>query len=208
MKLHEIAQPQQLDEVNWRKALATGAVAASAMLPGSTAQNDNIRPPTPQQQAAMQTLKRNQGIDNLTKIVLQKYKVNPEQAKQIATLAQDNAKATFPKAADILAIVGIESSFRPEAVSGLAKDPARGLMQVRPKATGLAPDALDSIEQQIQAGTNILSKYYDRLKSVPDAVHAYNIGIGNFIRQTKMNPKYIDKFNAERDRYSSVSPTM
>jgi hypothetical protein len=58
------------------------------------------------------------------------------------------------------------------------------------------------IESQIKMGADILSKYYRILNHrVDDAVHAYNIGLGN-LRRGRHNPQYIAKFKNERRLYA------
>lgn len=211
MKLEELLTEEQLNELNLRKALATGALAASAAFAPNNATTPNEQPPSAEQVAAQRKayaeLEQRRGIDKLAQIAMSKYKgLSPTEAKEIAALATKYAKPSFPKAADILSIIGIESSFRPEAVSGLKKDPARGLMQVRPKTWGMDIEALAKIEDQIRIGTDILHKYFKRVGDKESAVHAYNIGMRNFLNQTGLNPKYVTKFNKERQLYDQNAP--
>lgn len=142
-------------------------------------------------------------IKSLAKTVKSKYKhVSDEFATHVATMAKKHEKATFPKAKDILAIAGIESSFNPNAKSGLRKDPAIGLTQVRPKTWGIDKNELATPEQQIKKGAEILHQYHQRLGGdVEAAVHSYNVGITNFKRQKGLNPKYVEKFKKERELY-------
>jgi len=208
MKLHEIVTEQELiSEVNWRSALAAGTIAASAMAPSHLTAN-KAPDHSPAQVAAMQKLYHNQGIDQLSRIIQKKYKgVDDQTARQIADLAQKHAKPGFPRAVDILSVIGIESSFRPTAVSQLKNDPARGLMQMRPGVWGLKKSDLATIEKQIERGADVLHQYYEKLGSAKDALHAYNIGITNLRKNKGLNPKYVDKFRKEREQYDTFSPS-
>lgn len=74
-------------------------------------------------------------------------------------------------------------------------------MQVRPKTNGIEPHELLTIEGQIKHGVNILHNNYNRLKNVKDAVHAYNVGVGNIKKEGKQNFDYVHKFTKEREHY-------
>lgn len=139
----------------------------------------------------------------LAQAIIDKYKVDSKFAVSVAALAQKYEKPTFPKAEDILAISGIESSFRPGAVSKLKVDPARGLMQIRPKIWKLKLSDLDEIDEQIKHGVQILHNYYNKLGKEESAVHAYNIGITNFLNNKGLNPRYVEKFKKELTLYDS-----
>lgn len=200
MRLNEIkpveTSQEELNEVDLKKALAGGAFALSTLLaPTPTHDNQNI-PPTTVQRADMDA-------SVLASSILKKYNVSPKLALTVAKLAKKYEKQTFPKAEDILAIAGIESSFRPNAVSKLKKDPAVGLMQVRPGVWDLNPSKLiNSVEMQIKTGSDILHKYYKLLGNAEDAVHAYNVGLGNF-RKGKHNPRYVPKYKNELNLYKT-----
>lgn len=214
MKLHELTTDQQLNELDWRKAVAGGALAASAFTAPTLIDKLSRPKPAAEQTAqdnrvaqgrvekATKELGKRKGIDQLTQIVLAKYKkVDPNTARQIAELATKYAKPTFPTATDILSIIGIESSFRPDAVSKLKRDPARGLMQVRPGVWGITPEDLNDIEKQIKFGSQILHDYYTKLGDVDSAIHAFNVGITNFRKKKGLNPGYVDKYKNERKLY-------
>lgn len=213
MKLNELAISQQsidltqLDEVNWKNAVATGALAAAtALFPSKMEQPVNkSRSDSGLVQAADHLKKRPVATQSeaLMQQILSKYKrVDPQLAKRIADLAIKYADPVFPTARDILAITGIESSFRPDAVSGLKRDPARGLMQVRPGVWGMSPSDLATVEQQLKHGSTILADYFRQLKNVDDAVHAYNVGITNFRKQKNLNPSYVAKYKNEKQLYT------
>jgi soluble lytic murein transglycosylase-like protein len=126
------------------------------------------------------------------------YRINAELSQKIVNLAIKYEDEVFPTAADILAVIAVESSFNPRAVSRLEDDPARGLMQVRPGVWKIDPKELNSVENQIRIGVRILKKYYDRTGSEEGAIQAYNIGITNF-RKGQENPAYLAKVMREKE---------
>ncbi len=197
MKLNEIIElpprDEQLNEVNFKQALAGGAFALGTLMSPQLAQNE------PTQATASQRAEMDRAM--LANKIMKKYSVAPKLAQTVASLAQKYEKSSFPTAEDILAIAGIESSFRPAAVSKLKDDPAMGLMQVRPGVWDLSPTRLSSdLEYQIKSGADILHKYYKLLGNAEDAVHAYNVGLGNF-RRGKHNIKYVHKYKNEKQMY-------
>lgn len=129
----------------------------------------------------------------LAKMLAKKYRVSEELVQEVVDLAYKYESPDFPKAIDILAIIGVESSFDPSAKSQLKHDPAVGLMQVRPGIWNIKPSDLATVEQQIKHGSQILSHYYKKLGNAEDAVQAYNIGITNFNRGRR-NERYVSKY--------------
>lgn len=136
-------------------------------------------------------------VDNWAESIAQKYRIDPRLARTIVVLAIKHEDKVFPRATDILAVIGVESSFNPSAVSKLRRDPARGLMQVRPGVWKIDPSELNDIEKQIVIGVRILKKYYARTGDEEGALHAYNIGITNY-RAGKTNPAYVAKVEREK----------
>jgi soluble lytic murein transglycosylase-like protein len=198
MKLHEIVHQQntkQLDEVDIKKAISTGALALSTLLAPSTGN-------TPSPEPISATARDQLDTAVLVNKILKKYRyVNPSLAQRIASLAKKYEKHSFPKAEDILAIIGIESSFDPSKVSPLKKDPAVGLTQIRPAVWDINPSTLkNNIELQVKTGADILHKYYTLLGNRNDAVHAYNVGLGNF-RRGNHNIDYVHDYNRELQLY-------
>lgn len=194
MKLEEIVilPGNQLDEINLKNTVAAGALSLSALMSPSTLHHD----PIPKHAS-----RTDMDVATLSNTILKKYRISPQLATKVAGLAKKYEHPTFPKAADILAIVGIESSFIPSSVSKLKKDPAVGLMQVRPKVWGLDPRGLLSdMDLQVKSGADVLHKYYKLLGNKEDAVHAYNVGLGNF-RRGKHNVKYVHKYKNELQSY-------
>lgn len=196
MKVEELVpklDQQQLDEIKLKHALAIGALAASAAMPI----NKQPSQPSAQQASASQNYKQDaeqRRFDLLVDKVMVKYHVKQDFAEDVVNLALKYEKPDFPKASDILAIISIESSFDPKAVSRLKKDPAIGLMQVRPKVWGIDADELkNSIEKQISMGTEVLHKYHLKLNAKEKAVEAYNVGLSNF-KKGIGNKQYVAKF--------------
>jgi hypothetical protein len=205
MKLSEVLTPQeQLDEISLKHTVAVGATALAMTTGGSSLHKDkavDIKPLTTQ---TINKQVHKDEVHALTKAVLDKYDISKDQAVKIVKLAKQHEYADFPKAKDILAIVGIESSFNPNAQSKLRKDPAVGLMQVRPGVWGMKHSQLKgpgSIENQIKVGAEILNKYYKRLNDREKAVHAYNVGMTNFLKG-KHNPAYVTKYKNELAFYN------
>lgn len=140
-------------------------------------------------------------INKLAQVIAAKYKnIDAKEAKAIVAIAKKYEKPVFPKAKDILAIIGIESSYNVNAVSKLKKDPAIGLMQVRPKTWGITAAHLNgNIDAQIAFGSSVLEKYHDKLGNKEDAIKAYNIGLTNFKKgkQVDAQDRYISKYQQE-----------
>jgi hypothetical protein len=136
--------------------------------------------------------------------IVQKYKVDAGFAKQVVELAHQYAKPDFPTAKDIIAVVGVESSFDPNAVSGLRKDPAVGLMQVRPKVWNMHRQELEgNIEKQIATGSDILNLYYKKLHNKQAAIAAYNVGMGEY-RSGNTAEGYVAKVMRELNQYVKI----
>ena len=204
MKVEELVpklDQQQLDEIKLKHALAIGALAASAAIPIN---KNHSEPSNKQSVSASQHFKQDakkRQFDLLVNKVMVKYHVKQDFAEDVVNLALKYEKPVFPRASDILAIISIESSFNPKAVSKLKKDPAIGLMQVRPKVWGI--DALElknSIEKQIAMGSDVLHKYYMKLNAKEKAVEAYNVGLHNFHKGTS-NKEYVAKYKKALDYF-------
>lgn len=138
--------------------------------------------------------------EKLVAAITEKYNVDEMFARKIVRIANSYQQSDFPKTEDIIAIVGIESSFRPHVKSNLKTDPAVGLMQVRPGVWKIPSEELSTIEGQIKHGANILAHYYDKVGKVEGAVMAYNVGITAY-RKGKTNKKYLNKYKTEVAMY-------
>jgi len=143
-------------------------------------------------------------IVKLVKIVDTKYKQNikPAEAHKVVQLAIKHEKPTW-KAEDLLALIGIESSFNKNAKSKMKTDPAIGLTQIRPAAWKLHAASLkDNIEKQITKTYDILDHNLKVLGNKEDALHAYNVGLENVKHPDRegamSNPEYYQKWSKER----------
>jgi hypothetical protein len=206
----KLQQPKrdQFEGFNLKHAVAAGAIGASLMGNPMKTQMD----PTPQIQqkpepAVVLPAPKPQASpekQKMAQMISAKYKVDPDDALEIVRLAHKYEKTTFPKAEDILAIIGVESSFDPDAVSGLRRDPAVGLMQVRPKVWGMdAADLQGDIEKQISTGSDILHLYYKKLRHRDAAVAAYNVGMSEF-RSGNTAEGYVGKYMQELKQYTGI----
>lgn len=137
--------------------------------------------------------------------IVTKYKVDPKLVKDVIKFAYKYEHETFPRAKDILAIVGIESSWNPRAVSNLKKDPAVGLTQIRPGVwkdiVGSRTALMQSIEHQIKSAAYILHWNFKQTKNPDHAIIAYNAGIGAFGRG-EFTDNYLNKFKRERQSFN------
>ncbi len=198
MKVYEIVGRQQLDEINLKHAAAAGIVGASMMGLANKAiapDHPKVQPPPIVQPAKAEPAKpqlsdKEQAVVNQ---IAKRYDADPDFVTQVILLAKKYEKPRFPTAHDLLAIIAVESEFDPDAVSGLRKDPAVGLMQVRPGEWGLDPEALRDPETAIRVGSDILHKYYRHLHGDKEAaIQAYNVGLTNY-QQGGENPNYLMK---------------
>jgi soluble lytic murein transglycosylase-like protein len=200
MKTTDFLSEQQLDELDFKKAIAGGSLAlaaATTMNPqfkmGNGDEYKKSAEPTQQDEDP----KFKEVADRISK----RYKIDPELALNVVKLTKKYEKASFPKQEDLLAIIGIESSFNPNAVSGLKKDPAVGLTQIRPGVWGINSGELSgNIEKQIASSADILAQYNKKLKNPENAIHAYNVGLTAFLRGDH-NSQYVQKFEKERKQY-------
>lgn len=199
-----------------KQAIAAGTLAAATLIGGSTGghpayidkgehssevKRHGARSPQSFKTFSIDHEKR---AKTLAAVITNKYSVSSDMALKVAKLALKHEKPIFPKAEDILAVCGIESSFKPGAASQLKNDPAIGLMQVRPAVWKLDKAKLQgSAEEQIRVGSEILHGYYVKLKSKESALQAYNVGITNYLKKKGLNPRYVPKFKNERDMYET-----
>lgn len=216
MKIRDILPPQQLDEISLKQAVAAGLIGATAMTPRTTDGEVMQRPPHVQQAkkptpikkapppvdpVAARKARQKQEVQQLTDIVANRFGIDTDFAQRVVQTAHKYEHPDFPTAEDILAVIGVESHFKPHAVSALQHDPAVGLMQIRPGIWNLPAKELKGVETNIKHGANILRQYYTQLDNDEDAaIQAYNIGITAF-KRGKKNPRYLSKVNTERAQY-------
>ena len=131
----------------------------------------------------------------LSSCISQKWNLPINQATKISEAAASIAnKDRFPSQLDVLSIVAIESGFD---VSARSKSGARGLMQILYKKSQY------DIHSNISDGVYLLNDYKDRLKSNEAAIHAYNLGIGNYLKG-KRNKQYLAKFNKFKKYFTTI----
>jgi len=136
--------------------------------------------------------------------ITNKYDVEDELANTIVELAHKYQKPGFPTAKDILAVIGVESSFDPDAVSGLSIDPAVGLMQVRPGIWNIDKSELQGDpERQIATGSDILHQYFKKSKNKNAALALYNVGPTEY-KKGNTAENYVRKFYKELRLYSGI----
>jgi soluble lytic murein transglycosylase-like protein len=231
MKADEFLTERQLDEIDLRKAgakTALGMAAFNALVTNPIYNHGDERPQGVQQQIQAQDNRARTPVkpptaqpakkvepppatgfvrneikpDEAAQKIAKRFKLEPEVALNIVNLAKKHEKPGFPRADDILSVIGIESGFNPKAVSNLKKDPALGLTQVRAKMWGQNPKTfINDIDKQIEVSSDILADYNQQLKNPLNAVHAYNIGIGAF-QKGEYNPDYVRRFQREKQFYN------
>lgn len=195
---------ETLEEGALKNLVAASALMASTMIPshlsdhsqGGMGSGLSITQPNSPGLTAPKT------DSELVSIVRGKYRhLSEPEAHEIVKTVRKHASTDYPKAEHLLAIIGIESRFDKTAKSGLRRDPARGLTQVRPGVNGMKPKDLRSIDAQVKVGAGILRDYYNRLQDEDAAVHAYNVGIGNHRTGKVSNPEYVARYSAEKQLY-------
>lgn len=209
---HDILAQQRLDEGLLKNTVAAIGAVASIATAGLDA---NAAPKKPEHVKQFVAAIKQKLIDRpikanpkaLVDIITTHYDVDKGKAKQFVTTAMKYAKPDFPQAHHILSVVGVESGFKDNQISGLKHDPAIGAMQIRPGVWNLSPRELNTIDGALKHGANILSQYYQQTGSKEAAIRAYNIGIGN---ASKKDPKhqsagnrYLDKFNDHLSKFFS-----
>lgn len=191
------SEKEVLDESILKKAIVGAAIVGSGLLAHNAMKTSPVEPVA----VSAKIEQSNPEKDSLVKKVLSKYKISSDKAHQIVGAVLKHADPVFPKAHDLLAVIGKESSFNENAVSNLKSDPAKGLTQIRPKIWNLDKGQLDTIDGQVKHGADILRKYHEKLGDADSTLHAFNIGITNFRRGKNLNPDYVTRVNTERKLY-------
>ena len=205
MRIHELKGVEQLDELNFKHAVAAATLGAATMM-SHKAETPEVptKPLSMLQQPQAKVEPVDPAVQKAANLLVSKYNIDQHMAIDIAKLAHKYQKPGFPTAKDILAIIAVESRFDPNAVSGLHKDPAVGLMQVRPAVWKVDPETLKDPETAIQMGADILHKYYRHLHGDKQAaLQAYNVGMQNF-QQGEEAPNYLMKFERELKKLFSI----
>ena len=194
MKVKEFHSIEQLDELNLKQAATAGLIGLTALSPRTGMTHEPPKSPPavvqPAKDEATQVLE-------LVNRIASDYKINKAVANHIVNMAYKHAQPDFPKAKDLLAIIGAESDFQHAARSRLKADPALGLMQIRPGVWKIPPKELMNIDKNIEHGAKILNRYYNQLKkNKAAAIQAYNLGLTDFLKG-KRNHSYLNKVKAE-----------
>lgn len=226
MKIHDIIDSDELlGEANLKQAIAAGLIGAASLAGGQAIHKAVKAPVEPthvvqQQQVSkeeppkeLETLKKDvpneKGeMDTIANEIASNYNIEQSLATKVVGLAYKYADPVFPTAHDILAVIGVESSFNPAAQSNLKNDPAIGLMQVRPLMWKIDPELLRSSEEaQIKYGTAILKKYFKKLKTKEAAIKAYNVGLTAY-RRGQHNPRYLPKVKKELKQIKTIVASL
>ncbi len=132
----------------------------------------------------------------LSQHIAETYWVKPQLANNIVQTVYAHTDSTdFPGPVLVLAVMAIESSFRPDVISYAG---ALGLMQVKP-----VHNPGTTIEDNILTGIWVLQKYRMRVSTDVGAIMAYNIGITAF-KSGRTNDKYVDKVVAKQLEFNSI----
>lgn len=137
--------------------------------------------------------------EQIKTVILSRYRVDEQIVDEAIDYAFLYEKPIFPRAEHIMAIIGIESSWRPYVRSQLEHDPAVGLTQIRPgiwKNKINDPKKLEQIKYQIKYSIEILDEYYRILRTPEKTLLAYNVGITALI-ENRYNDQYLKKYNRE-----------
>lgn len=211
MKLNDIKEAANtLEEGMFQRAAAAAAIVIGAITAGTSYYSNTDEPDRTSVVGKVDhtgevpdTRKRSKAkVDpvKLTQAASAKYRVDPGLVRQIVDASIKYQDDVFPTAKDILSVIGTESSFNPDAVSQLKRDPAVGLMQVRPGVWGIDMSELKTIDGQIKHGARILALYYKKFGNREAALHAYNVGEtrhrASIKNPEKANPRYVPKINA------------
>jgi len=112
--------------------------------------------------------------------VVLNYDQDPAFVQRLVSIAEKYAYSDFPKKEDILAIIAVESRFKPDAKTQTSK----GLMQINLDANRKRiQGSLFNPDENIRVGVEILRGYYELLGSNRSAaIMAYNIGPGSYLK--------------------------
>lgn len=116
----------------------------------------------------------------------------------VVKIAKSLSYSDFPKTIDIIAIIRVESAFRPMVINpevGSSVGPSRGLMQVQNGSL--------EVHRNMHEGVGLLREYYQRLGSSEAAIKSYNIGIGAYKQgRARVSAEiYWQKFSKRRKEY-------
>ena len=186
-------QGKKLDEGFVKNAIGAALVAGAALGIHSGLQQ-HVDPITPQLQIVKKPTTMN--ADEATNHIVKTYHVNPDLAKTITTAAFKHGDANgFPTPHHLLGLMAAESSFNPNEVSRLKKDPAIGITQIRPKTSGIHPNELKTVDDQVRHASHILKDFHKRANGdVNMALSSYNNGFrAVYNNRPTVNKRYAPK---------------
>lgn len=134
--------------------------------------------------------------DALSEKIAERYKIPLELSKDIVKVAEEHSDNVFPSKKLLLAVMAVESSYRPSITNGIG---ASGLMQVIPKyhREKIGDRSILDIHVNIEVGAKILREYYELLGHRADAaILAYNAGPAAY-KNGKSVPRYLTKVQTE-----------
>jgi soluble lytic murein transglycosylase-like protein len=112
---------------------------------------------------------------------------------EIDAAVSNAARATGLDPALIKAVIQVESSFRPDAVSGAG---AQGLMQLMPgTAKSLGVTNSFDVSQNVMGGSTYIKQQLERFGDIRLALAAYNTGPGRIGRLNITNPDNPAEYN-------------
>lgn len=130
-----------------------------------------------------------------------KYRVDEKLARKIAKLARKYEHPVFPRYADIIGIITVESAFDPRAKNAGCV----GLMQMSRtfhKSRVRRPSDLYIPEENIRAGAEYLRELHQRLGSRKAAIMAFNLG-ESWYRSGRRNAVYYQKVDSASRLYGA-----
>jgi Transglycosylase SLT domain len=206
MTIHQdylkILESEQIDEGFLKNAAMAATLAGAGLMANHISHDKPVENPIHHMD-----VQRAGGViskDSMASSISSRYKIDRSTANEIVDAAHRHAapNGAFPQAHHLLALAGVESSMHPFAKSKLRHDPAIGLTQIRPKATGIHKTELASIDGQMKHTSQILQKLHSKFGNPSDAFASYNVGVTAHL-QGRTNHNYAPKIFAELKHYVS-----
>jgi hypothetical protein len=148
------------------------------------------------------TQKRERTLEKLAAQVSSRFNIGRAEATSIVHTADAFSEKTFPTTKDLLAIIAVESSFKPKATN----QGAFGLMQVQlgqhKHKVSQAKELMNPVTA-VAVGASILKEYYQLLGNVDAAIISYQAGPGAYQRG-EYDLEYLRKVNTYRKIFGSV----
>lgn len=142
---------------------------------------------------------KSDSINKLVSRVTANYGLEQKYAEDVVKFVKKNSYKDFPTVRDILAVIGIESSFDTQA----SNQGAYGLMQIQyfwfTKYVQTTEELYDPYVN-ITLGIDTLRQYFLKLRNKEDAIIAYQAGIKNFL-EGDYTHEYLNRYRQELTRY-------